>query len=300
MYFRDQLYNPKESADYIVNEFDDYHCMRIATAIRTPWDFQKYVKEMVKKQVVPARDICPISIGVFSVKSQTNPDMSYIVDTETRSCSCPAGVSGSKCKHLLGVHIHTATNLYMFPPISVQEKTLYHEIAFGKPPSNPDYYKHTTKEHQISLNASATNFVNPFADTGLTSTNTEGVSAILASTSIAEPPDQVYVHGGSSYQPSQQDYPWETLKENIMKTVESILNKICEEQNQEALQGIKDVIHILETKCLKSSSVLVNVIFQLKKIANKRNRKRAKIPLTNKMMTRIKSSKRNRNGTMKK
>ncbi|CAL4102235.1 unnamed protein product, partial [Meganyctiphanes norvegica] len=60
------------------------------------------------------------------------------VNPNNCSCNCPAGQDGSICKHLVGVHLHTDATLFTFPPVTLEERNKYHQIAFGKPP--PPYY----------------------------------------------------------------------------------------------------------------------------------------------------------------
>ena len=56
------------------------------------------------------------------------------------------GRSGSICKHLVGVHLHTDAALFSFPLVSLEDRNRYHLIAFGKPPPKDHYVACSNKK----------------------------------------------------------------------------------------------------------------------------------------------------------
>lgn len=102
------------------------------------------------KNTVKSVDIQKSHHGTFFVASRNQPGVSYEVDPKTCKCSCPAGTSGAYCKHMLGVHLHTDAVLFTLPPVSLQQKKIYHFIAFGKAPREGYYSSSVDKEETIA------------------------------------------------------------------------------------------------------------------------------------------------------
>ena len=107
-------------------------------------DPNKEVK--VGKKHLPKNSIQPSAISgstcgnFYCVMSETTAGVSYLVSPVDCTCTCPAGVSGSVCKHIIAVHLHTDATIFTLPPQSLGQRNQIHEIAFGKPPSDPNYY----------------------------------------------------------------------------------------------------------------------------------------------------------------
>ena len=137
-----------ELVEYILRDYEYYHVGRISDFIA---DFRSvtFCKEVTKvtkpgkknlpANVVAAGDISQSDFGSYIVKSQTLPGVTYEIDPQNCTCSCPAGQCGAICKHMVGVHIHTECTLFSFPPVTEDERNKYPLIAYGHSPQ-PGYY----------------------------------------------------------------------------------------------------------------------------------------------------------------
>ena len=102
---------------------------------------QKTTKRTHKLPVneVKAADIKNLGNGIYDVKSQSTVGVTYQVDVTVCTCTCPVGISGAKCKHQLGIHLHTTETLITFPTLSLDLMNLFYQIACGNKPPEGHY-----------------------------------------------------------------------------------------------------------------------------------------------------------------
>ncbi|CAL4063693.1 unnamed protein product, partial [Meganyctiphanes norvegica] len=153
---RCRLYNPAELVSYIFKGFEDYHVLRISDFM---CNFRKMKVKLgndhLPENEVKSADISKSENGDFIVKSQSEPGLTYVIDTRHCTCTCPAGQSGSICKHLVGVHVHTDATMFTFPPMSVDDRNIYHVIAFGNPSSTNWYVAVSNKQKVQTISSKA-------------------------------------------------------------------------------------------------------------------------------------------------
>ncbi|CAL4255465.1 unnamed protein product, partial [Meganyctiphanes norvegica] len=151
---RCRLYNPAQLVTYLWRGYECYHTKRISDFLANSRSVKIFRdgseklhigRKYLPKNQVKEKDIKKIENGRYSVKSQRCPEVVYEVTTDNCMCSCPAGISGATCKHLLGVHLHTDAVLFVFPPASLEQMNRYHYIAFGSLPAIDRYASRINK-----------------------------------------------------------------------------------------------------------------------------------------------------------
>ena len=69
----------------------------------------------------------------FYVQSVQNADVSYIVNSEIGTCTCPVGMNGASCKYQGAVSIKFHISTFNFlPSLNSNDHMLYAYIALGK------------------------------------------------------------------------------------------------------------------------------------------------------------------------
>ena len=69
----------------------------------------------------------------FFVASMQDANISYIVNTEIETCTCPIGMTSAPCKHQGAVSIKFHISTFNFLPSSTSnDRMLYTYIALGK------------------------------------------------------------------------------------------------------------------------------------------------------------------------
>ena len=114
------------------------------------------INKKLPKNKVPAKDIKSCGNGIYEVKSQSTKGLTYKVDASACTCTCLVGISGAKCKHQLGVHLHTPEKLINFPTLSLDLMHLFHEIASGYEPSAGYYLSIRNQIFRNNLDTSQT------------------------------------------------------------------------------------------------------------------------------------------------
>ena len=143
LFFRIRAYNAVELLVFILGTYERDNKKRISDFIMeysTKPLYREVGQKVTKRNnklpenVVKAEDIKNCGNGIYNVKSKTKKGISYEVDVNVCNCTCPVGISGAKCKHQLGVHLHTQETLINFPELTLNLINLFHKIACGKDP----------------------------------------------------------------------------------------------------------------------------------------------------------------------
>src|SRR5205814_10674108 len=68
----------------------------------------------------------------FFVNSVQNADVSYIVNSEIETCTCPVGMTGAPCKHgAVSIKFHISTFNFL-PFLNSNDRMFFAYVALGK------------------------------------------------------------------------------------------------------------------------------------------------------------------------
>ena len=117
-----------DRSEWYVNKVIDAANDRIESWLRNC--HSRYV---IKLPNIDPDKIVQIGPHTYLVLSETSPDTSYVVDFETRRCTCPQGRLAGPCKHKsLVVHSKNVASFDTIPTNSPTMRQLYMFLATGK------------------------------------------------------------------------------------------------------------------------------------------------------------------------
>ena len=84
--------------------------------------------------------------GMFTVPSETKPNVKYMIDTSLGACQCPAGKYGAFCKHQAVVWKYFTQCGPSLPPITSSDRHQMAVLAIGNAAKPVAFYVDLTSD----------------------------------------------------------------------------------------------------------------------------------------------------------
>lgn len=128
---------------FVIEEMSSYYERRLVNFahFRDTRQNLYFEKVMKKAEDVRADLIEQISENLYSVRSATKADVTYVVDVAVGICSCDFGLTGRFCKHQAAIYKHHFVILPNFPAISDEDRYLVARLALGERAESPAFYQ---------------------------------------------------------------------------------------------------------------------------------------------------------------
>ena len=239
---------------------------------------RKIGKKHLPKNEIKAEDIERSESGMLLVKSQSIEGLKYEVDPQRCLCSCPAGWGASICKHLVGVHVNNFATLYTFPPMTLKGKNEIHEIAFGVPPPNPDWYanviinskKRKREPHDVTIYSSNIKMESPvnqreFSDVQMKEQeNKDSEETVETQSVFSQSFDDFALEKMKAILPSFKSFENDP---DVRKTVEKLLRKwkIRMNKSKKRRQQLAKFLQIVH-QYLEGNQELVKAVHEQKEV----------------------------------
>ena len=115
------------------SQFYSNKCLDAANNRIETWLRNCHSKYVIKMPDIDVNNIVELGQNCFMVPSENSPDVSYVVDMSSRTCSCPQGRLHGPCKHKLIVsHSKNIPSFDLIPTKSPQIRQIFMYIATGK------------------------------------------------------------------------------------------------------------------------------------------------------------------------
>lgn len=130
---RTKAYNAVALVDFIVYVGENYFKLRLLDHAhdRHSEYHRLYSKLCSKIGNIVKDDVIQISNCTYSIPSESDPKIVYIIYTEMGVCSCKIGCAGAFCKHQAWIHENLKVQLPNLPPISLIERHALGLLALG-------------------------------------------------------------------------------------------------------------------------------------------------------------------------
>ncbi|KAF0734469.1 SWIM-type domain-containing protein [Aphis craccivora] len=130
---RTKEYNAVTLVDFIINVGENYFTLRLLDHAheRHSESHRFYSKLCSKIRHIVKNDVKQINNCTYSIPSESNPKVVYIINTEMGICSCKIGCAGAFCKHQAWIHENLKVQLPNLPPITLVERHALGILALG-------------------------------------------------------------------------------------------------------------------------------------------------------------------------